>query len=177
MANDAPKKIGTLRRRISYAIAIVLTTVIAAAVYHQAQLLPRRVSAYVNDHYLRGTNFEFTVDGISGFFVRQLKLTNPTLRYHSQSASYNVFRADEISVEYDLMPIFAFRLIVTDLTLRNVDIHLRQDADGKLVLPVLPGGDGGGKFDVSPVVTVRRFGIDGLAMKFGGNSRELAVRD
>ena len=178
MANETPtKKSAGLRRRISYLIAMGLTAFIAGAVYHQAQLLPRRVSAYVNDHYLRGTNFEFTVDGVSGFFVRHLKLTNPTLRYHSESASYNVFRADEISVEYDLMPIFAFRLIVTDLTLRNVDIHLRQDADGKLVLPVLPGGEGGGKFDVSPVVTVRRFGIDGLAMKFGGNSRELAVRD
>jgi hypothetical protein len=166
-----------LRRQISYAVAIVLTGIIAVVATREMRLLPRRVSTYVNEHYLRGTNFEFSVDGISGFFIRQVKLTNPVLRYHSKDASYNVFRADEISIEYDLMPVFAFRLVVTDLTMRNVAIHLRQDADGKLVLPVFPKSAEPGGFDISPVVNVRRFGIDGLEMHFGGGKRELGVRD
>ncbi|HEX6790926.1 MAG TPA: translocation/assembly module TamB domain-containing protein, partial [Candidatus Krumholzibacteria bacterium] len=167
-----------LRRRISYAIAIVLTAVIAGIGVHQLRLLPRRLSTYVNDHYLRGTNFVFSVDGVSGFFVRHIKLTNPVLRYQSRDASYNVFRADEISVEYDLMPVFAFRLIVTDLTMKNVAIHLRQDEQGKLVLPMLPKSPGKkSKLDVSPVVNVRNFAIDGLEMQFGGLKRELGVRD
>ena len=163
-------------KRISWTVAIVLTAVIAYVGYHQTQLLPRRVSRYVNEHYLRGTNFEFSVDDVSGFLVRHVTFKNPTLRYHSADASYNVFRADELSIDYDLMPIFAFRLVVTDLKLRNVAIHLRQDAEGKLVLPVLPRGRTG-KLDVSPVVNVRRFTIDGLEMKFGGNKKQLAVRD
>ena len=160
------------RRRISYLVAVVLTGAIAGTGIYQSRLLPRRISEYVNTHYLRGTNFEFSIDGVSGFFVRHLKLTNPVLRYHSPNASYNVFRADEISIEYDLMPIFAFRLIVTDLTMRNVAIHLRQDEDGKIVLPVLPKGDKPGRFDVSPMVNVRNFAIDGLELQFGGNQRE-----
>src|SRR5678816_1500837 len=163
-------------KRISWTVAIVLTAVIAYVGYHQTQLLPRRVSRYVNEHYLRGTNFEFSVDDVSGFLVRHVTFKNPTLRYHSADASYNVFRADELSIDYDLMPIFAFRLVVTDLKLRNVAIHLRQDAEGKLVLPVLPRGRTG-KLEVSPVVNVRRFTIDGLEMKFGGNKKQLAVRD
>jgi hypothetical protein len=118
----------------------VLTTAIAGVGYHQSRLLPRRISTYVNEHYLKGTNFQFSVDGVSGFLVRHVTFKNPTLRYESESASYNVFRADELSIDYDLMPIFAFRLIVTDLKLRNVAIHLRQDADGKLILPVFPRG-------------------------------------
>jgi len=174
-ALSARKKLGW-RRRISYAIAIVLTGAIAGVGYHQSRLLPRRVSAYVNEHYLKGTHFEFSVDGVSGFFLRHVTLENPTLRYHSSTSSYNVFRAEELSIDYDLMPIFAFRLIVTDLKLRNVAIHLRQDADGNLVLPVLPRGKSA-RIDMSPVVNVRHFSIDGLAMQFGGNQRELAVRD
>lgn len=176
MTETSEKKKASWRRRISFGIAIVLTGVIAGVGYHQSRILPRRISAYVNDHYLKGTNFEFSVDGVSGFLVRHVTFKNPTLRYHSASASYNVFRADELSIDYDLMPIFAFRLIVTDLKLRNVAINLRQDMDGKLVLPVLPAGKAG-KLDVSPVVNVRRFNIDGLEMQFGGNKRELAVRD
>ncbi len=171
------KKRNRLRRRISYLVAVVLTGAIAGTGVYQSRVLPRRISTYVNTHYLTGTNFEFSVDGVSGFFVRHVKLTNPVLRYNSPNASYNVFRADEISIEYDLMPIFAFRLIVTDLTMRNVAIHLRQDEEGKIVLPVLPKGDKPGRFDVSPVVNVRNFAIDGLEMQFGGNQRELAIRD
>jgi hypothetical protein len=176
-AGATAKKRGLLGRRLSYLIAVVLTGVIAVTVVYQSRLLPRRISTYVNTHYLKGSNFEFSVAGVSGFFVRQVRLTNPVLRYHSPNASYNVFRADEISIEYDLMPIFAFRLIVTDLTMRNVAIHLRQDADGKVVLPVLPKGDKPGRFAVKPVVNVRNFSIDGLEMQFGGDQRELAVRD
>lgn len=176
MTEATTKKQARWAKRISWTVAIVLTAVIAYVGYHQSQLLPRRISRYVNEHYLAGTNFEFTVDGVSGFLVRHVTFKNPTLRYHSADASYNVFRADELSIDYDLMPIFAFRLVVTDLKLRNVAIHLRQDADGKLVLPVLPKGPSG-KLDVSPVINVRRFGIDGLEMKFGGNKTQLAVRD
>src|SRR6267378_1273677 len=107
---EAPeKKKASWRRRTSFGIAIVLTGVIAGVGYHQSRLLPRRISAYVNEHYLKGTNFEFSVDGVSGFLVRHVTFTNPTLRYRSASASYNVFRADELSIDYDLMPIFAFR--------------------------------------------------------------------
>lgn len=177
--DSSKKRRVRVRRWFSYAVAIVLTGIIAAAGYHQFQLLPRRISIYVNEHYLRGTNFQFSVDGISGFLPRHIKLTNPVLRYHAPSASYDVFRADEISIEYDLMPVFAFRLMVTDLTMRNVAIHLRQDAEGKLVLPVMPGGgdEERDKFTVKPVVSVRHFVIDGLEMQFGGNKRELGVRD
>ena len=176
MTEVQEKRKANWRKRISLGIAIVVTGVIAGVGYHQNRILPRRISMYVNEHYLKGTNFEFSVDGVSGFLVRHVTFTNPTLRYQSASASYNVFRADELSIDYDLMPIFAFRLIVTDLKMHNVAIHLRQDADGKLILPVLPGGTSG-KLDFSPVVNVRRFDIDGLEMKFGGNKRELAVRD
>jgi autotransporter translocation and assembly factor TamB len=170
---------GRLRRRISWVIAIVLTAVIAGVGYHQLSVLPRRISTYVNDHYLRGTNFHFSVDAISGFAIRHIRLKNPVLRYHSEKASYNLFRADEISIEYDLMPVFAFRLIVTDLSMRNVAIHLRHDEEGKLVLPVLPrkAGEDDTPSRFSPVVDVRRFTIDGLEMQFGGNQRELAIRD
>jgi len=112
----------------------VLTSVIAYVGYHQTQLLPRRISRYVNEHYLRGTNFEFSVDDVSGFLVRHVTFKNPTLRYHSADASYNVFRADELSIDYDLMPIFAFRLVVTDLKL--------GDSTGGVALWIGPGTEG-----------------------------------
>jgi len=171
---------GRIRRRVSFGIAVVVTLLLATLFYEASQLLPKRVARYVNDHYLAGTPFELTIDGISGSLVRRIVLKNAVLRYHSSTASYNVFRADEISVTYELLPAFGFRLIVDDVLLRNVAIHLRQDENGQLVIPFPQGktGAAGGQFaDVSPLVHVRHFTIDGLEMTFGGGARELAVRD
>src|SRR5262249_43481929 len=106
MTEATTQKKANWAKRISWTIAITLTAAIAGVGYHQSQLLPRRISSYVNDHYLKGTNFQFSVDGVSGFLVRHVTFKNPTLRCHSTNASYNVFRADELSIDYDLMPIF-----------------------------------------------------------------------
>ncbi len=165
-------------RRISAALAVVISVVLAVVIYHESRILPQRISDYVNRHYLAGTPFEFSLDGVSGTFVRRITLKNPVLRYSSEDASYNVFRADKVSVTYQLVPMFAFRMLVDDVQLENVAIHLRQDAEGRLILPGTgvpkPGAK---KKAVSPVVDVRRFRINGLAMTFGGNERQLAVRD
>jgi TamB, inner membrane protein subunit of TAM complex len=171
---------GRIRRRISFGIAVVVTLLLAATFYQATQLMPRRIARYVNENYLAGTPFELTIEGISGSLLRRIVLKNAVLRYHSTTASYNVFRADEISVTYELLPMFGLRLIVDDVLLRNVAIHLRQDENGQLVIPFPQGKAGapGGRFaNVSPLVHVRHFTIDGLEMTFGGGKRELAVRD
>jgi hypothetical protein len=177
---DSPRperRRGTVRR-VSAVIAVVVSIVLAVVIYHESRILPRRIADYVNSHYLAGGPFEFSLDGVSGSFVRRINLKNPVLRYNSAEASYNVFRADRVSVTYQLIPVFAFRLLVDDVELENVAIHLRQDEEGRLILPGTgvpkPGAK---KRAVSPVIDVRRFLIDGLAMTFGGNALELAVRD
>jgi hypothetical protein len=174
-----PKNNTRMRRRISFAIAVVVTLAIVVVIHRQSRLLPDRIARYVNSHYLAGSPFEFSLDGISGTLVHTIVLKNPVLRYNSPTATYNVFRADRVSVKYELMPVFAFRLIVHDLDLEGVALHLRQDAEGRLVLPVpqneSPSKPGRGI--VNPVVDVRSFHINGLEMTFGGNRTELAVRD
>ena len=173
-----PERRRTTVRRVSAVIAVVITIVSAVVIYHESRILPRRIADYVNAHYLAGGPFEFSLDGVSGTYFRRITLKNPVLRYNSEEASYNVFRADRVSVTYQLVPVFAFRLLVDDIELENVAIHLRQDEEGRLILPGTgvpkPGAK---KRVVSPVVDVRRFRIDGLEMTFGGNALELAVRD
>jgi hypothetical protein len=173
-----PERRKSTVRRVSAVIAVVITIVLAVVIYHESRILPRRIADYVNTHYLAGGPFEFSLDGVSGTFVRRITLKNPVLRYNSAEASYNVFRADRVSVTYQLIPVFAFRLLVDDIELENVAIHLRQDAEGRLILPGTgvpkPGAK---KRVVDPVIDVQRFRIDGLEMTFGGNAVELAVRD
>lgn len=168
-----------IRRRVSYAVAIVASLVIAFLVFTKSRLLPNRVATYVNQHYLEDTPFEFRCGRISGNLVDHIVIRNPVLRYHSEDASFNVFRAAEIVVDYRLADVLQLNLIVDDLQMKDVSLQIRRDVEGELVLPVPSGpateaGGGGGGF--AGAVDVKHFEIDGLQMIFGGE-RELQVRD
>ena len=52
-AGTPAKHRNRLRRRISYLVAVLLTAAIAGTGVYQSRLLPRRISDYVNTHYLR----------------------------------------------------------------------------------------------------------------------------
>jgi hypothetical protein len=178
ISENVPERRRSPVRRISAVIAVVISIALVVVIHHESAILPERVAGYVNRHYLAGTPFEFSLDGISGSFYRRIVLKNPVLRYNSEEASYNVFRADRISVTYQLIPVFAFRLLVDDVQMENVAIHLRQDEEGRLILPGTGVPEPGAKKKaVSPVVDVKHFRIDGLELTFGGNETELAVRD
>ena len=177
---DRRRRRARTRRRLSYTIAIVASLVIAFIVYTKSRFLPNRVSTYVNEHYLADSPFEFQCGRISGDFVNRIVLRNPVLRYHSDAASFNVFKADEIAVDYKLFDALKLNLVVEDLRLDNVRLQIRKDTGGALVLPFLAdtsavAGLGGGVLGAR--VDVRRFEIDGLQMLFGDGERELAVRD
>jgi hypothetical protein len=175
--NEPRKRGSKTRRRISYAIAIVVSLAIAFVVYTKSRFLPNRVSEYVNLHYLADSPFEFRCGRISGDFVNRVVIEDPVLRYHSDRASFNVFRADEISIDYRLLDVLKFNLIVDDLQAHNVRLQIRQDEAGALVLPVPAGGVEAAAPSSGAKVDVKSFAIDGLQVLFGGDGRELAVRD
>jgi hypothetical protein len=168
------------RRRMSYVVAIVASLVIAFVVFTKSRLLPNRVSSYVNEHYLQGTPFEFQCGRITGDYVNRIVIRDPVLRYHGADASFNVFRADEIAVDYRILDVLRFNLIVDDLRMQDVSVQIRRDEDGGLVLPI-PTTGGGEAATVAQEFTgrvdVQQFNIDGLQVLFGDGNRELKVRD
>ena len=170
------KRRATIRRRLSVGIALAISLVIAFVVLTKSRYLPSQVSSYVNDHYLADSPFEFSCERISGDFVHRVVISNPVLRYHSSSASFNVFRADEVVVDYKVLELTRLNLAIENLLLSNVRLQLRQNESGQLVLPT-PKSQARRPSAVSGSVNVERFHVDGLHLFFGGEDRELAVRD
>lgn len=172
-----PKR-GKISRRLTLLLAVVIALGIAFVVLTKSRLVPYQVSKYLNEHMLEDSRFEFSCRKITGNLVNRVVLHNPVVRFHDVDASYNVFRADEISIDYSILGVFRLNLIVQDLRLRNVGLQIRQDKDGHVVLPVPVEGritQETGAF--APRVDVQKFAIDGLQLYFGGGERELAVRD
>jgi hypothetical protein len=173
-----PPKRGKIKRRLTLLLAIVIALAIAFVVLTKSQLMPYQVSKYLNEHMLADSRFEFSCQRITGNLVNRVVLHDPIVRFHGLDASYNVFRADEISIDYSILGVFRLNLIVHDLQLRNVGLQIRQDRDGHVILPVPVEGkitQETGAF--APRVDVQRFVIDGLHLYFGGGENELAVRN
>jgi hypothetical protein len=169
---------GRIRTGLSLLVAIVIAVGVAFIVLTKSRLVPYQVSKYVNEHLLEDTRFEFACGSIEGDLVNRVVLRDPVVRYHGDDASYNVFRADEIEIDYSLTGVLRLNMEVQDLRLRNVHLQIRQDADGRIVLPVPVKGDEllrDGAF--APRVNVRHYAVEGLHLSFGGEERELAVEE
>jgi hypothetical protein len=177
-AEQKPPKRVKIKRRLTLVLAVMIALIIAFVVLTKSRLVPYQVSKYVNRHLLEDTRFDFSCGKVTGDLVRNVVLHDPVIRYHGPDASYNVFRADEISINYSLTGVLRMNLVIHDLRLRNVGLRVRQSEDGRIVLPVPVKSEitkSAGPF--APRVDVERFLIDGLQLHFGGGGRELAVRD
>ncbi|MCH7550049.1 MAG: TetR/AcrR family transcriptional regulator C-terminal ligand-binding domain-containing protein, partial [Candidatus Krumholzibacteriota bacterium] len=171
------KKTG-FRRKLSYGVAVLATLVLAFFLFTKSNVLAYQVSSYVNEHYLKNSPFEFSCGRITGDLVHHVVIRDPVLRYHSPTASFNVFRADEIVLDYKLLDVIKLNFVAEQLVLRNVRLQIRQDENGELVLPLqLDSAPQLSAPGVSPKVDVQRFQVAGLSLRFGGGERELGVRD
>jgi hypothetical protein len=128
---------GRARRRITLALALVIATAIAFVVLTKSRLVPYQLSKYINQHLLEDTRFQFSCDAVTGDLIHHVVLHNPVIRYHGPHASYNVFRADRVAIDYSIAGVFHLNLAVQDLTLENVNLQIRQDEEGRLILPLV----------------------------------------
>jgi hypothetical protein len=166
------------KKRVTLVLALSLALAVAFVVLTRTRLVPYQLSKYLNEHMLEDSRFEFSCEAVTGDLVNQVILHQPVVRYHGEDASYNVFRADRIAIDYSIAGVFRLNLVVQELELDNVHLQIRRDEEGRIIVPVpLESGlgDEGGAF--APRVEVQQFDVNGLSLFFGGEERELAVRD
>jgi len=166
-----------VRRGLSYAVAVVATLALAAVIYTRSNVLSYQVTRYLNNHYFTRDGFEFSCGRISGNLFRRVVIENPALRFNGRRGSFNVFRANRITVDYNIVEVARLNFDADAVRVEGMRVRLRRDSDNRLVLPVshaprrrIPGR-------VSPRVHVKRFDIIGLSLVFGAHGKELAVRD
>ncbi len=164
-------------RKLSLAIALFFSVVLAILLLRESGFIPYQVSKFINEHYLKGTPFHFSCDGISGDLVHHITLERPVLRYAEGGRAFSLFRAERVKVDYRLFQVLKLRLVVDELVLENVRLQVERDAEGRLIMPLpVTAGSAAGEA-VSPSVDVRRFAIDGLQMYFSGGERRLAAKN
>ncbi len=164
-------------RRLSLALAIVLSVVIAFLILKRSPYLPYQLSKLINEHYFNDTPFRFNCRKVTGDFINRITIEHLVLEYNDGRRSFSIFRADAVEVDYQLVRLLSLKLIVDELILKNVRIQVGRDNKGNLILPIPAIAAGPKQETESPHAEVRRFMIDGLHLFFSGGERELRVRD
>ncbi|UCH82900.1 MAG: hypothetical protein JSW50_10525, partial [Candidatus Latescibacterota bacterium] len=153
-----------VRRGFTFALAIVLTLVIAVMVFQKSGVLSYQLSKYVNDHYFKDTPFRFSCGRVSGDLVGSVSVANPVIRYEGGDRSLKVFAAERVSIDYDLIEILKLKMMVSYLGIESVRISIWNDAEGQPILPIPAGLGGGDAAAISPHVEVDRFSIQDLEL-------------
>ncbi|UCG50639.1 MAG: hypothetical protein JSW58_10555, partial [Candidatus Latescibacterota bacterium] len=159
---DKKKRRIRLRRGLTFALAILLTVVIAVVVFQRSGILSYQLSKYVNDHYFRDTPFSFSCGKISGDLVGHVSLAKPVIRYEGEDRSLKVFAADRIDVDYDLLEVLKLRMMVSYLGIEGARISVWNDEEGKPILPIPAEYGEGEEQAITPHVEVERFSIQDL---------------
>ncbi|MCZ6767051.1 MAG: translocation/assembly module TamB domain-containing protein [bacterium] len=172
------RKIIRLHRGWSLAIGIVVTLVIAGIVFLKSGLLSYQVSKYVNDHYLAATPFRFSCGRISGNMVNHISIVRPVILYQEDGVMFEVFRADRVSIRYNVIEIARLRMIVDNLEIDRPRLTVREKANGKLLIPELPSEDGSVPEGGVPAhVEIKNFTIDDADVAYERPDTTYSVRD
>lgn len=171
------KKRIRLHRALSLVVAIGLTAVIAVIVFQRSGLLSYRFSAYVNDHYLRGTAFHFSCGKVTGDLAGRASVSRPVLRYQKRGRIFEVFRADRISLDYSLPKALQLQMIVKNLEIDGVRLDIRRDDDGALIVPVPRITPGASASDGIPPLVVERFAVTDMDIVYERANGPLHVED
>ncbi len=180
MSDAAPPKTSRRRRfrtALSFVLAVVLSAAIAVVFVTKSSFVSNQVNDYVN-RYLKDTPFEFHCESLTGNYFRSVSFGNVSLRYVADDNSFDVFRADGVTIDYRILDVLRLNLVADNLTLRNVYARLTTDENGQLVIPSPPPKpESSVSSGFTGRVDVRNFVVDGLNLNFGAEDAEMGVTD
>ncbi len=175
LVKDKKRRI-KIHRSLSFTLAIALSVAIAIVVFQRSSVLSRQLSEYVNDHYLKGTPFQFSCGKVATDLVSHASVADATIRYHGTDRSLKVISVDEIVVDFDALELLKLRMIVGKLRLDKVRISVWYDEEKKPIIPKLRGLDALKEQGMSAQVEIRRFDIHDLEIAAENANSPFAIK-
>lgn len=171
------KKPIRFRKRLSLLVAVLLSIVIVVVILKKSSVLPNRLNRYVNEHYLKDSNFRFSCRSVTGDLVNTVSLSDVRLRYYGEDGAIDLFRAKQITMKYSILEVLKLNLAIERLTMEDTDIRLIRDNSGALLLPPLPSGGGVADSKPVPSIVVEQYEFRGLDVLYRDSTRTIDIED
>jgi hypothetical protein len=147
-------------RSSSIVLAIVLAVLVVAFVVLRTDFFARAVGRLVTERLLGGTHFSVGFDKVEGSMLEDVTLKGVKVRYEGPGTPFDLFRAEELSLRYNLVTLIRRESRIADIVMIKPVLRLKADSTGSFMLPVSGGPSKG-----LPVFDIDRFSIeDGRAI-------------
>jgi hypothetical protein len=142
-------------RWFSVALGVLLAVIVVFFLGLRTNFFARGVGKYASDYLLRGTPFSISVEKVEGSVFQDVTLEGVKVHYQGTDLSFDLFRADEISIRYNLLTLMKRKPHVGDISMSKPVLRIKADSLGNFILPSF--GSGGREL---PQFEVVRFSIE-----------------
>ena len=166
-----------VHKSLTFGLAIALSVAIAVILFQRSGILSHQLTQYVNDHYFKGTPYEFSCGKVASDLVSRASVADATIRYQDADQSVTLISVDEIAVDFDVLEVLKLKLIIEQLRLDKVRISLCYDKEGKPIVPAFGELSGLSEQGMSPQVEIRRFAIRDLEAAVEKRNAPFAIKN
>ncbi|HEY5132707.1 MAG TPA: translocation/assembly module TamB domain-containing protein [Candidatus Krumholzibacteriaceae bacterium] len=163
-----------IRHLIGIAIALAIVLALFSAVFFglRTDFFARVAGRLVSEHFLAGTTFSISADKVEGGMFGEVTFKGIKVHYRGRGEPFDIFRADEVSVTYDLVGLIGQPRRFKTVSLIKPILRLETDSTGAFVLP-----GAGGKKGSLPALEIGRFSlVDGQVIVRGRDYSEAFSR-
>ncbi|MBI4721197.1 MAG: translocation/assembly module TamB domain-containing protein [Chitinivibrionia bacterium] len=171
------------KKRIGLHVGLLLLAAAALGigggllVIKRSSVIPDKLSAYVNEHYLQGTNFTFSCGGMKGDLLRTAVLKDVVVSYRDDEAEFDLLDIGEIAVDYSILDMIRLDLNIQRLSMNDVRVRLRRNGSGALVLPALLHSRPEAPPGQAPNIEIKNYILDDVSFEYRDSARTVEIDD
>jgi hypothetical protein len=137
------------------ALGILLAVLVMLFLGLRTDFFARGVGRLATKRLFGGTGFSVSVERVEGSILQDVTLKGLKIHCKDPKASFDLFRAEELSVRYEALSLLKRSPRIEDMSMTKPVLRLKADSTGTFILPSFGGGG-----DVLPSFVVERFSIE-----------------
>lgn len=146
---------------LSVLIVFLLAVAVTILIVIKTDFLENRANEFLRMAVERKYDLKISIGDIGGSLFHDMNVSDIIVRYEGTEEDYTVASIVYVEADYNLWDLIRQRWQFESLVIDSLDVRLRRNPDGGLVLPEF-GGDGGGNGGVFP-----EFRVDGFTLTSG----------
>ena len=157
-------------RWFSLALGILLAVIIVLFLGLRTDFFAHGIGRLASDHFLGGTPFSVSVEKVEGSVFQDVTLKGMKIHYTGPAGSFDLFRAEEVSIRYDLITLLKRKPQIRDISMTKPVLRLKADSAGAFILPSF-----GAENRELPLFEIVRFSIEDGHMIVQGTEKSDAL--
>lgn len=158
---------------VSLTVGILLSMFILVLLVLNTDFFAYSIGRMFSRYFFVGSPFSISVEKLQGNPLRELRARNVRIRYQGEDLAFDLFRVDEIHLNFDILSLIRKGHRLDEVVLVNPHLWMKTDSTGVFILPSA-AGDGGFGW---PEFTIKGFAVRSGQLIVQGPGKADVVKD